>query len=143
MTSDISSHAATVSAIYQAFGRGDVPFILGRLNEEVSWDADWADHSAHRNGVAHLAPRRGRQGVAEFFGVIGAWQVEDFQVLDLIGSGRQVAAEMRAAFVLPGGRRLADEEMHLWTFDDSGQVVRFRHYVDTAKHMAVAAEAQG
>jgi ketosteroid isomerase-like protein len=31
-----------------------------------------------------------------------------------------------------------DEEIHLWTFNDAGQVVRLRHYTDTAKHMAAA-----
>jgi ketosteroid isomerase-like protein len=28
-----------------------------------------------------------------------------------------------------------DEELHLWTFNDNGKVVRLRHYVDTAKHL--------
>jgi hypothetical protein len=64
--------------------------------------------------------------------------VLDFTVLDVIGSGRQVVAEVRASFVLPGGGRFTDEEIHLWTFDDDGAVTRFRHYVDTAKHIAAA-----
>jgi uncharacterized Fe-S radical SAM superfamily protein PflX len=33
---------------------------------------------------------------------------------------------------------MRNQEVHLWTFDDSGKVVRMRHYVDTAKHMATA-----
>jgi uncharacterized protein len=47
-----------------------------------------------------------------------------------------VVAEVRASFALPGGGRFADEEIHLWTFDDGGRVTRFRHYCDTAKHIA-------
>jgi len=86
--------------------------------------------------VRHLLPRRGVTAAAEFFTVIGGWTVRDFAVLDVIGDGRQVAAEIRAAFDLPDGGRLADEELHLWTFGDDGRVVRFRHYVDTAKHIA-------
>jgi len=35
-------------------------------------------------------------------------------------------------------RRFADEEIHLWTFDESGRVVRLRHYLDTAKHIATS-----
>jgi uncharacterized protein len=35
-----------------------------------------------------------------------------------------------------GGGHYRDEEIHLWTFDDAGKVVRLRHYVDTAKHIA-------
>jgi hypothetical protein len=33
---------------------------------------------------------------------------------------------------------LFDEELHLWTFDEDGRVVRLRHYRDTAKHIAAA-----
>lgn len=39
---------------------------------------------------------------------------------------------------LPGGKRLRDEEMHLWNVNAAGKVTRFRHYADTAKHIAVA-----
>jgi len=31
-----------------------------------------------------------------------------------------------------------DEEMHLWTFDANGKVIRLRHYTDTAKHIQAA-----
>jgi ketosteroid isomerase-like protein len=130
-------NAATVAAIYDAFGHGDVPAILERLADDVEWDR-WPDNFAQRAGVTHLLGRRGRNDVAGFFGVIGAWTVLDFAVLDVIGTGRQVAAEVRASFALPDGARFADEELHLWTFGEDGCVVRFRHYCDTAKHIAVS-----
>jgi ketosteroid isomerase-like protein len=130
-------NAATVAAIYDAFGRGDVPAILERLADDVAWD-QWSDNFAQRAGVPHLLARHGRNDVAGFFGVIGAWTVLDFAVLDVIGTGRQVAAEVRASFALPNGVRFTDEELHLWTFDADGRVVRFRHYCDTAKHIAVS-----
>ena len=130
-----TGNAATVADFYAAFGRGDVPAILARLADDVAWD-DWPDNFGQRAGVPHLTPRRGPAEVAEFFGLLGAYTVQDFAVLDVIGTGRQVVAEIRASFVLPGGGRFADEELHLWTFDDEGRVVRFRHYVDTAKHVA-------
>jgi len=139
MTTATTNRSATVRAIYQAFGRGDVAFILDQLDDDVSWDADWAGNTAQRAGVEHLLPRHGPAGAAEFFAVLAPWQVDDFQVLDLIGSGNQVVAQIKAAFTLPGGGRFADEELHLWTFDDAGKVIRFRHYVDTAKHIAAAA----
>ncbi len=56
-----------------------------------------------------------------------------------MAGGNQVAAEIEIEFESPAtGRGLRDQEMHLWTFDDSGQVIRLRHYVDTAKHIATA-----
>lgn len=129
-----TGNAATVAAIYAAFGRGDVPAILDHLADDVAWE-DWPANEAQRAGVRHLLPRRGVREAAEFFTVIGGWTVRDFAVLDVIGDGRQVVAEVRAAFDLPDGGRFADEELHLWTFDAAGRVTRFRHYVDTAKHI--------
>jgi hypothetical protein len=56
-----------------------------------------------------------------------------------MAGGNQVAAEIVIEFESPAtGRRLRDEELHLWTFDDNGQVIRLRHYADTAKHIAAA-----
>ena len=135
-----TGNATTVAAIYAAFGRGDVPAILARLADDVAWD-QWPDNAAQRAGVAHLAPRRGRAEVAGFFELVASWTVLDFAVLDVLAGDRQVAAEIRADFALPGGGRLTDEEVHLWTFDDAGRVVRFRHYVDTAKHIAVTSRS--
>lgn len=139
MTTTTTTNTDTVAAIYEAFGRGDVPHILDQLTNDVLWDADWIDNYPQRAGIEHLSPRRGPAQVAEFFALVGTWQVDDFQVLDLIGSSRQVVAEVRAAFTLPSGGRFVDEELHLWTFNATGKVSRFRHYVDTAKHLEVVA----
>jgi ketosteroid isomerase-like protein len=132
-----SANAATVAEIYAAFGRGDVPAILDTLADGVAWDV-WPDNFAQRAQVPHLLARRGPAQAAEFFAAIADWTVLDFAVLDIIGTGRQVVADVRASFTLPGGGRFADEELHLWTFDDAGKVARFRHYVDTAKHIAAS-----
>jgi len=138
MTSTTTTdNAATVAEIYAAFGRGDVPAILDALADGVAWEV-WADNFAQRAEVTYLLPRRGPAQVAEFFTIVGGGTFHDFRVLDVIGSGRQVVAEVVADWEVPGGGRLADEELHLWTFDDTGKVTRFRHYCDTAKHLAAA-----
>ena len=133
-------NAATVAEIYAAFGRGDVPAVLARLAPDVAWES-WTDNFAQRGGVPYLLPRTGREDVAGFFAELATMTVLDFAVLDIIGSGRQLVAEVRASFALPNQGRFADEELHLWTFDDSGLVSRFRHYCDTAKHLAASGGA--
>ncbi|MBL7497372.1 nuclear transport factor 2 family protein [Frankia sp. CNm7] len=132
-----AAHEATIRRIYEAFGRGDIPAILARLTDDVSWDADWKDQSAHREpAVPHLAPRRGRAGVAEFFTLIGGYTFHDFAVLGLLSGDDAVAARIRVAFTMPGGGTVEDEEIHLWVLDEHGLVRAFRHYSDTAKHRA-------
>src|SRR3954451_5457164 len=71
MTSTLTGSAATVGAIYEAFGRGDVPAILERLAEDVAWDP-WPDNFAQRAGVPHLVARHGRDHVAGVLGGGGA-----------------------------------------------------------------------
>ncbi|MEP6659342.1 MAG: nuclear transport factor 2 family protein [Acidimicrobiales bacterium] len=66
------SNLATVTALYEAFGRGDVPAILERLADDCAWEA-WSDNSAVKAGVPWLQPRVGKAGVAEFFAVVASW----------------------------------------------------------------------
>jgi uncharacterized protein len=131
------SNAATVQEIYEAFGRGDVPAILEHIADDCAWES-WADNSAQNAGAAHMAARTGPAGAAEFFTVAGGWEIHDFQVLDIIGDGGQVAVEVVIEATPAGGARFRDEEIHLWTFDDAGKVSRLRHYTDTAKQIAAS-----
>jgi ketosteroid isomerase-like protein len=131
-----------VQEMYAAFGRGDVKPILEACADDVAWE-QWDDNSAQRAGVSWLAPRRGPDGAAEFFGIVGQWQIHDFQVKGLLAGGGQVGAEIEIEATVPEtGERFRDQELHLWTFGDDGKVTRFRHYVDTAKHAAVAGVGQ-
>jgi uncharacterized protein len=124
-----------VEALYAAFGRGDVPAILDLVSDDVRWE-DWADSFAQRAGVPWLEARAGKDGVAEFFRIVGTFEVAEFSVLDVMAGERQVVAEIVIDAALPGGGRYRDEELHLWTFDSDGKICRMRHYVDTAKHIA-------
>ena len=130
-----SANLATIGEIYAAFGRGDVPSILDKIAADCRWEA-WGNNLAQRRGLPIFQPRLGPAGVAEFFAVVGEMQIHDFQVLDMLASERQVVAEVEIEASLPGGGRYRDEELHLWTLDEQQRVVRLRHYVDTAKHIA-------
>lgn len=136
-------NADTVAAIYGAFGRGDVPFILEQLAEDVAWEA-WASNSSVDAGVPWMRPRTGRAGVAEFFGAVAAMEIVDVQVLHLLDGGDKVAVEFVIEANLPDlGTQYRDEELHLWTFGPDGRVTAMRHYTDTAKHINAFAGAAG
>ena len=135
----MSENVETVAAIYDAFGRGDIPAILDRLSDDVRWE-EWEEPS-QRASVPWLMPRTGKEGVLQFFGIVGAFQFHEFNVRSLMNGGNHVVAEVVLDVTVPSGVRYRDEELHFWTFDDEGAVVRFRHYVDTAKHIAAAGPA--
>ena len=133
------SNLATVRGIYDAFGKGDVSAILDVLADDVEWEA-WEDNSAVKAGVPWMIPRHGKGEVVRFFETVGQMEIVDLQVLNMMEGGNQVAVEFVIEANLPagGGGHYRDEEIHLWTFDGSGKVVRLRHYTDTAKQVAAA-----
>ena len=127
----------TVRQIYGAFGRGDIAAILALLDADVKWES-WEDNSAQRAGVPWLKGGSGKRTVGEFFGVVGTMKINDFKVLGMMANEGQVAVEVLLDATLPNGKRLRDEELHLWNLNAQGKVIRMRHYVDTAKHAAAA-----
>ena len=109
----MSSNLQAVRTIYDAFGRADIATLLAQLSPDVRWD-EFADSFAQRAGVPWLQARRGRDDVMKFLAVIAGWKISDFKVLDLIGDGRQMVAEIAIeAFIPDTGRTLREEELHL------------------------------
>jgi hypothetical protein len=62
-------------------------------------------------------------------------QIQDFQVLDMLASDRQVVVEVQISIAMADGGSVTDEELHLYSLDDEGRINRMRHYVDTAKQI--------
>lgn len=134
----MNDNIATVHRIYEAFGKGDIPAILDCLADNVQWE-QWADNSAQKAGVPWMQAQQGKQGAMAFFKSVGELAVKDFQVLSIMANESQVAAEFVFEASVPAtGKHYRDEEIHLWTFNEQGKVVRLRHYTDTAKHIAAA-----
>jgi uncharacterized protein len=129
-----AANLAVVGGVYEAFARGDIDFILGQIAEDCSWES-WLDNHGQKAGIPPMKPRHGRAGVAEFFAYVATMQIEDFQVLDMLASDRQVVVEVQITFALPDGGSVTDEELHLYSLDDDGKINRMRHYVDTAKQI--------
>jgi ketosteroid isomerase-like protein len=125
------SNLATVQDIYDAFGKGDVPRILGHISEDVSWE-----YGAGASDVPWLQPRRGRKGAAEFLSSLADLRFEQFQPKTFLESGNLVVVllDVAATVVSTGGRISEEDQIHLWNFDRNGQVERFRHRVDTLQH---------
>lgn len=125
------SNLETVKAIYEAFGRGDIPFILSQLADDVEWDSWTTENFAQKADIPWLKHRKGKDGVEGFFKAVATMGIYRFDVLSLMEGGNQVVSEL-----VIGCKYFLDESLHLWTFDESGKVTRFRHYVDTAQHIA-------
>lgn len=130
------SNVETVQALYQAFGSGDIPAILERIHDNVVWEDGGRDI-----GVPWLRPGTGRDHVASFFESLGALEFHGFEPLNFLHGGDQVAVPVKIdATVKSTGKRIAETEIHLWTFSDDGKVSRFRHHLDTAMHIEASSD---
>jgi ketosteroid isomerase-like protein len=133
------SHIPLIQSLYQDFAKGDAATFLSKMSEDVSWE-HWDNNSAHQQAVPYMQPRRGKAGVGEFLASLSAIDLKSLEVLNLMEGGNQVAVTFRIEFdVKATGKRLRDEEIHLWTLDSQGRVLALRHYIDTAKHIAAHA----
>jgi uncharacterized protein len=129
-----ASNLAVVGGIYEAFGRGDIGFILDQIADDCAWES-WLDNHGQKAGLPPMKPRHGRAGVGEFFDYVATMQIQDFQVLDMLASDRQVVVEVQISATTDDGGTVTDEELHLYSLNDEGKINRMRHYVDTAKQI--------
>jgi ketosteroid isomerase-like protein len=126
-----TSSVEVVRGVYEAFGRGDVPAVLGAMTDDIEW------HEA--DGMPYGGVYHGPQTVAEkVFAPIVA-DVEGFTVTpeEMIGSGDTVAVVAR--YTGTGkvtGKSLDVPVTHVWEVRE-GKIARFRQFADTAQFLDV------
>jgi ketosteroid isomerase-like protein len=126
---------AVVGKVYELLGKGDVPAIVELVSDDAQWE-HWEKNSAQAEGIPYLKAGKGKKGAADFMASLAAIEIRDFKVGGLLAGGNKVCAEIVIEFkVKATGKTLRDEQIHFWTLNDRGQVVGFRHYLDTAKHI--------
>jgi ketosteroid isomerase-like protein len=125
------SHIKTVQRIYEAFGKGDIPAILGCLADNVEWE-----YGLNSTSVPWLQPRRGRAQTAQFFEALAGIDFHKFEPTKFLETDNVVVSLIQLdVSVRATGRRVVEEdEVHIWYFDSAGQVSKFRHRVDTHQH---------
>ena len=115
-----------VKGVYDAFGRGDVPAVLGAFAEDIEW------HEAE--GMPYGGVHRGGEAVAQkVFGPISE-DVEGFALVteEFMGSDGTVAAVVRYTGTGKAtGKTLNLPAVHVWDIRD-GKAARFRQFIDTA-----------
>jgi len=126
-----TNNTAAVGELYAAFGRGDVPYILDQLADDVKWE-----EGTRLTDVPWFQPRNGRAEVGEFFVALAeGLSLSVFEPQMLLGDGDQVVVVLRVAGTIVSTRKSFDEDqwVHLWKFSDDGKVVSFRHIGDLAR----------
>ncbi len=129
------TNAEVVQETYEAVGRGDIPALLDLLSDDVEWTFQGP------SVIPFAGTRRGREGVAEFFSLVGEnLEFERFEPRKFVVQGDTVVVlGFERSLVKPTGRTFEQEWAHVYTLRD-GKVAAFLALEDTAAH-AVAFEA--
>lgn len=124
----------TVQTIYSAFQRGDVAAIVERVADNV----DWNNKATAAGEVPWNGDFSGRKNLPEFFATLA--ELAEFHVFEprtFMQDDRHVAVQVRIELTVKRtGKKVANESMHFWTFDDRGLVTAYRHFNDTAAELA-------
>ena len=116
--------------LYDAFGRGDIPSVLGAMSPEIRW------YEAESNPyMLSGKPWIGPDAVLNnLFIKLGAeWDGFAVHPKAFHDAGNSVIVEARYSGTYKAtGKSMDAQVCHVWDVKD-GKVIRFQQYVDTAK----------
>lgn len=116
-----------VTAIYQAFGEGDVGTILTHLTDDVDWAPEAAGTVAPWWG--HYA---GKDEVPGFFRALAeSVDVTEFTPLAMVEGPDDVMVTIRFGVTVKSTGRSGTMEIHHWWHFDGDKVSRYRGTEDT------------
>jgi uncharacterized protein len=119
---------AVVRTAYEAFGRGDVPVVLGMLAPDVEWVESEAKGIPARG--THIGPQMVAENV--FSTVPQAWQEFALVPEDFFADGDTVIVRGRVRAVAKAtGRSMDVPFVHVFTVAD-GKIQRMTNHHDTA-----------
>lgn len=119
-----------VQRTYEAVGRGDIPAFLDLLTDDVEWTLQGP------SVIPFAGTRRGREGVAEFFSLVGeTLEFEQFEPREFVAQGDTVVVlGFERNLIKPTGRTFEQEWAHVYTLRD-GKIAKVRCFEDTAAYV--------
>jgi ketosteroid isomerase-like protein len=131
------SNLPLIRAIYDAFGSGDIPGVLGRMASDIEWNE--AENFPYADGNPYVGPDAIVKGV--FMRLGGEW--DGFAVVpeDFLDAGDTVVVLGRYKGRHKATGRPLDAQMcHVWRVKD-GKATRFQQYTDTLQAARVTGGA--
>jgi ketosteroid isomerase-like protein len=123
------NNAATVANIYEAFGRGDIPYILSKIADDCKWIG--AGEGSLPQGGTYI----GKEVVNFFKRMEDNVEFNSFNLVSInnINDNEVVAfGDMTVTFKATGNKISSDWMMH-WKFNEEGKAIYFHDFFDTAE----------
>jgi uncharacterized protein len=123
-----TNNTRLIESFYSALGRGDVPTVLGLLDEQVEWTE--AERFPYYSGTWH-----GPQAVLNNLlkRLAQDWEGFSAKADDLLVEGNRVVSfGIYSGTYIKTGKSMTAPFAHVWTIG-SGKIKSFLMYTDTAK----------
>jgi ketosteroid isomerase-like protein len=127
-TATLTNNAATVAKMYEAFGRGDIPYIISNLDDKCKWIG--AGKELLPAGGTYI----GKEAVNFFIRLNESVEFTSFNPVAIhnIGDNEVVVfGNMSGNSKITGKPASSDWVMH-WKFNDQGKAIYFQDFYDTA-----------
>ncbi|MDQ1557316.1 MAG: uncharacterized protein QOD32_376 [Pyrinomonadaceae bacterium] len=126
---------AVIRGLYEAFGRGDVPSVLGRMDQGIEWRE--AENFIYADRNPYVGPQAVLEGV--FMRLGSEWEGFTVTPEEWLDAGNHVVV----LGTYSGRHRESDREVraqfaHVWGVRGD-RVVRFQQYTDTKQFADVVA----
>ena len=130
------SNVGLLQGLYEAFGRGEMPTVLGAMSPDIRWyQAEGNPYNP--SGDAWVGPDA---VVNNLFIRLGTeWEQFTVHPKRFLDAGDSVVVEARyTGTYKPTGKSMDTQVCHIWDVNN-GKITRFQQYMDTAKVQAVFA----
>ena len=119
-----------ITSLYEAFGRGDIPAVLGAMSPEIRWHQ--AEGNPYRpSGEPWIGPDAVLNNL--FVRLGGEWDGFSVHTKTFHDAGDSVVVEGRYSGKFKATAKNLDAQFcHIWNVQN-GKVIRFQQYIDTAK----------
>ena len=123
----VDENKKLVESLYNAFGRGDIGYILDRVTNDVEWVTEGPQ------SIPYAGSFKGRAGVQKFFEKLSSVEGGKVIAQELIAAEDYVVGLGRFAGTVKTTKKKIDSAIaHVFTIR-SGKVSRWLGYADTAR----------
>ena len=134
-----AQNTKVVQDAYAAFGRGDIPTLLGLVSDDVIWHAVYGA----RSHVPTAGERHGRAAVGEFFEQVAAnVNFSRFEPKEFIATGDKVVTLGHYTATTPVKKGFDSDFAMVFTLRN-GKIVRFQEFCDSVAVDAAYAVGAG
>lgn len=124
-----TKNLSVINGLYEAFSKGHVPDILGRMDKNIVWNE--AEGNSLAVGNPYVGPDAVLAGVfAPILEMYQSFSLKDIELYEM--SNDKVLATLYYNITTKQDKNYQVQAAHLWTLQD-GKIIKFQQYANTKK----------